>query len=79
MLDWLGDRVGRLVIDETESPDERVQWRDHLARTRDEIASGSDAGRALLDRLLANVSKQTSMTFRVERRKVKVWTCLIDR
>jgi hypothetical protein len=55
-----------------------VQWRDHLARTMDEMASGSEAGRTLLDRLLANVSKQTSMTFHLERRRVKVWTCLFD-
>ena len=31
MLDWLGDRAGRLVIDETESSNVAVQWRDHLA------------------------------------------------
>ena len=45
MLDWLGNRIGRLVIDETESSNERVQWRDHLARSMNEIASDTEAGR----------------------------------
>jgi hypothetical protein len=74
MLDWLGDRVGRLVIDETEPSNEMIVWRDHLVKTMHEIASSSDSGRAVLNRLLENVSKQTSLTFRQERRKVVVWT-----
>ncbi len=74
MLDWLGDRVGRLVIDETEPYNGMIEWRDHLARTMNEIASGSESGRELLKRLLDNVSKQSSLTFRQERRKVTIWT-----
>jgi hypothetical protein len=74
MLDWLGDRVGRLVIDETEPSNERIQWRDHLARTTNEIALDNKSGHELLKHLLENVSKQTSLTFRQERRKVKVWS-----
>lgn len=73
MLDWLGDRVGRVVVDETGSSNESVQWRDHLARTMNEMASDTEAGRALLGRMLENVAKQTSLSFRVERRKVRVW------
>jgi WD40 repeat protein len=73
MLDWLGNRVSRLVIDETESSNEMVQWSDHLARTMNEIASDTESGRDLLKRLLENVSKQTSLTFHQERRKVSVW------
>jgi hypothetical protein len=38
-----------------------------------EIASGSEAGRALLKPVLDNVSKQTSLTFHQQRRKVRVW------
>jgi hypothetical protein len=74
MLDWLGDRVGRLVIDETEPSNAMIHWRDHLARTTHDTASGSEPGRALLTRLLENVSMQTSLTLRQERRKVKVWS-----
>jgi hypothetical protein len=73
MLDWLGNRVSRLAIDETGSPNERVQWRDHLARPMNEIAANTDEGRALLKRLLENVAKQTSLTFHHERRRVTVW------
>ena len=78
MLDWLGNRVSRLVIDETESPNERVQWRDHLARTRNEIGADTEAGRALLKRVLENVSKQTSLTLHQERRKVRMWFVSLD-
>jgi len=74
MLDWLGDRIGRLVIDETEPSNATIEWRDHLARTATEVASDTDSGRELLKRLLDNVSKQTSLTFRAERRQVKVWS-----
>jgi WD40 repeat protein/beta-lactamase regulating signal transducer with metallopeptidase domain len=73
MLDWLGNRVSRLVIDETESSNEMVQWSDHLGRTMNEIASDTESGRDLLKRLLENVSKQTSLTFHQERRRVSVW------
>ena len=73
MLDWLGDRVSRLVIDETDSSNEMIQWRDHLARAAHEMASDTESGRELLKRLLENVSKQTSLTFHQERRKVRVW------
>jgi WD40 repeat protein/beta-lactamase regulating signal transducer with metallopeptidase domain len=73
MLDWLGDRVSRLVIDETGSSNEGVQWRDHLVRTMNQMAADTEAGRELLERLLENVSKQTSLRFHQERRKVSVW------
>ncbi len=73
MLDWLGDRVGRIVIDETSSPNERIEWHDHLGRQTDQLAADTAPGRELLKRLLANVSKQTSLTFQPERRKVSVW------
>jgi len=73
MLDWLGDRVSRLVVDETASSRETVQWRDHLVGIMNEIASGTDSGRELLNRLLENVSKQTSLAFHRERRKVRLW------
>ncbi len=73
MLDWLGDRAGRVVIDETQSSNEAIQWRDHLAGAMNEMASDTQAGRELVGRLLENVSKQTSLTFRLERRKVGVW------
>ena len=73
MLDWIGDRTRRLVIGKTESSNEGVQWHDHLMYQVEEIRAESDSGRGLRRRLLENVSKQTSLTFREERRKVKVW------
>lgn len=38
-----------------------------------EIASGSEPGRQSLERVLQNVSKQASLTFRQERRDVRMW------
>ncbi len=73
MLDWVGDRAHRLVIDETASSNDEVQWHDHLMNQLEEIRAESDSGRLLRTRLLENVSKQTSLKFHVERRKVKVW------
>jgi WD40 repeat protein/beta-lactamase regulating signal transducer with metallopeptidase domain len=78
MLDWMGDRVGRLVIDETGSGNERLQWHDHLARQTDSLSADTDAGRELLKRLLKTVAKQTSLTFHMERRRVKVWIISSD-
>ena len=48
MLDWLGNRVGRIVVDEAVAPNTRIQWRDHLARITDEITADTEAGHALL-------------------------------
>jgi hypothetical protein len=79
MLDWLGNRVSRLVIDETGSSNESVQWRNHLARSMNEMALDTDEGRELLKRLLEIVSKQTSLTLHQERRKLRVWFVAIER
>ena len=73
MLDWLSDRVNRVVIDDTGPPNERIQWHDHLMYQAEELGADTESGRALRKRLLENVSKQTSLTFDPERRKVKVW------
>ncbi len=73
MLDWLSDRVNRLIIDDTGPPNEHVQWRDHLVDQAEELGADTESGRAQRKRLLENVSKQTSLTFHQERRKVKVW------
>ena len=80
MLDWLGDRVSRLVIDETESSNETDPVARPSRQNHGRDGLGHRGGpRTLLRRLLENVSKQTSLTFHPERRKVKVWTCSLDR
>ena len=72
MLDWLSDRVNRLIIDDTGPPNEHIQWHDHLMYQAEELGADSESGRAV-QTPLENVSKQTSLTFHQERRKVKVW------
>jgi hypothetical protein len=73
MLNWLGSRVSRLVIDETDSTDEKTQWRDYLARSMNEITADTETGRAILKGVLEKVSQHTSLTFHQERRNVVMW------
>ena len=75
MLDWLGDRTNVMVVDEAEGfpAVSRIVWRDHLAEHAADIGANTEAGRSTLDRVLANLTKQTELTFHRERRRAKVW------
>jgi hypothetical protein len=74
MLDWLGDRINLIVVNESDAPGNlSLQWRDHLADKTAEISAHTDAGWALLDQVLGNLTRQTELTFRRERRTVKFW------
>jgi hypothetical protein len=67
MFEWLGNRTGFAVVDESE-PAARAShlvWRDHMAQRT--------TGGAVLDRVLENLTKQTELTFQRARRPVKVW------
>ena len=67
MFEWLGNRTGFAVVDESE-PAARAShlvWRDHMAERT--------TGGAVLDRVLENLTKQTELTFQRARRPVKVW------
>ena len=59
---WPGlqHRLSRRVFDETESPNEKVTWRDYLY-----TADG--------EKLLENLAKQTSLRFDREQRVLDVW------
>ena len=70
----LGNRTGRRIIDESQSPDGlTLRWMDRLARHTLEMRKDTDAGREKRKRVLANLSRQTSLEFRRERRKVAIW------
>jgi hypothetical protein len=80
LLDRLGDQLGRRFLDESQTPGElKIMWRDHLALSAPELGRDSERGRVMRDRLLENLSKQTSLEFRREIRKDRAWSLTGDR
>src|SRR5262249_32341516 len=80
LLDRLGDRVSRRFLDESQTPaDLKIAWHDHLVLASPELGRNSEQGRVMLDRLLANLSKQTSLEFRRETRRDSMWSLTRDR
>ncbi len=66
----VGDNVHMPIVDETDLDVGRIGWfgnRDSLIRRNDPNRS------AKIDKLLRNLSKQTSLTFKREKREVPVW------
>jgi hypothetical protein len=77
MWTWLGNRTGRRIVDESQSPaDLEVHWEDRLARHVSQLTQNTDEGAAKLERILANLCRQTSLEFHHERRPVPVWFVL---
>jgi RNA polymerase sigma factor (sigma-70 family) len=66
LLAHVADKVDQYVIDETENPNARVEWRNHSGRVDDK-----DDNR---DSLLWNLTQQTSLRFTREKRMVDIWT-----
>ena len=72
-LQTLGSRIGRRVLDETAGPKPgALAWAHHRSSDLSRDPEGS-ARSTKLDLLLANLSRQTSVTFTRERRTVPVW------
>lgn len=69
-LDWIGGHVRIRVIDETQTdPSTQVSWSNCTDSHLNKI--GNDP--AKIDRLLKNLSRQTSLEFKRERRPVEIW------
>jgi hypothetical protein len=77
MLSKLGDLSNRFIIDESEHPPGmKIAWNyqwGHRSKALRLLPVGSEEGLATLRKLLDNISKQTSLTFTPQRRKVPVW------
>ena len=70
----LGNHLGRPIIDQTDpSTKATLLWKDRLGVDILEIRNKMDAGNEKLERLLANLSRQMSVEFKHERRKINVW------
>jgi hypothetical protein len=74
LLDRVGNQVGRRFVDESQTPGElKIEWRDHLSWSLAKLGQEDGVGGAALDRLLENLSTQTSLRFRREMRTESVW------
>lgn len=74
LLRWLGGRVGRHVIDETDrAKGLDLRWRDYLVEHTLDFANRTEAGQHKLERLLFNLNQQTALQFTIEPRNVKLW------
>ena len=72
LLRELAERLRLTVIDETDSSDVLVGWSMHETFRREYIQE--EPWR--LEELLQNLSRQTSLTFRKEKRMVETWFAL---
>jgi Leucine-rich repeat (LRR) protein len=68
-LRWVGSRLNRCVINETDSYSTKMQWRNNM----DSIRGGIQDDPAKIAKVFENLARQTSLDFKTERRKVKVW------
>jgi beta-lactamase regulating signal transducer with metallopeptidase domain len=73
LLTEIGDNVEMPVIDETETHEEiRIPYRNYRSSSLDRIKNDIEKARKL-DMLLANLTKQTELKFKVERRPAEIW------
>ncbi|MHC5539823.1 outer membrane protein assembly factor BamB family protein, partial [Singulisphaera rosea] len=73
MLGWLENRSGRAFVNESEEPSERkLEWQSHLNPYLRDLDGDKDP--ALLDKILENLTGQSSLQFRRETRKIRVWS-----
>jgi beta-lactamase regulating signal transducer with metallopeptidase domain/Leucine-rich repeat (LRR) protein len=71
-LRWVGNRVGIPIINETEMPDEfELSWGNHRSSRLRRLLEPERSKK--LDMVVANLARQTSLTFTKERREVDVW------
>jgi hypothetical protein len=68
-LRWVGSRLNRWVINETDSYSTKMQWRNNRDSNRREIKDDP----ARIAKVFENLARQTSLDFKMEPRKVKVW------
>lgn len=79
LTQWLSEtNLKQCVVNLTDSSDDvKVNWGCHMSSYLGKIDPGPERD-ARLDHLLDNLSKQTSLTFTKERRKVDVWRIVQD-
>jgi len=71
-LRQIGSLVGRYIINQAESSEDELVYDHRRSSYLRKLPEGPERS-TKLDMLLANLSKQTSLTFTKERRKVNVW------
>ena len=74
MLNWLGDRGNRRIINDAEAPVQlQLSWRDHLATHVTDLRADTQTGNEKWKAVLDNLTKQTGLQFQYARRQVLVW------
>ena len=70
LFSWVGNRTKIEFVDETDSSDVKVSWRNHRSTSRAKMEEDP----ARRDQLLENLEKQTGLELEKETRSVKIWT-----
>jgi hypothetical protein len=74
LLEYTGSRIGRPVLDRTESSDETLSWSGHACPKLDTARVGTAAHNIQLARLLSNLAAQTGLSFEVETMPIEKWS-----
>ncbi len=72
-LRWVGNRVQMPVIDETESEDIKIYWRNHDSSDLRRLRHNDELYNEKLKMLLNNLSRQTGLTFERTTAPVEKW------
>jgi WD40 repeat protein/beta-lactamase regulating signal transducer with metallopeptidase domain len=74
LLDDLQDILHRRFLNEAVAPDRlNFRWENHLFADLGDLRANTPAGAAKLKAVLDNLSKQTGLEFRTEKRPMSVW------
>jgi prepilin-type processing-associated H-X9-DG protein len=72
-LIWVGNRIKMNIIDNTESKETVISWRDHDSSSIGNLDHNNQTYNTQLDMLLNNLSKQTGLTFERTKTDVEKW------
>ena len=72
-LQWVGNRIGMNIIDETEAEDVELSWRNHDSSELSRLNHDTEPYNQRLDLLLKNLNQQTGLTFERKTATVEKW------
>ena len=72
-LRWVGNRINMYIIDETESEDIKIYWRNHDSSNLRRLSHNKELYSERLDMLLSNLTRQTGLTFERKTAAVEKW------
>jgi len=72
-LRWVGNRIKMPIINETESEDIKLYWRNHDSSDLGRLSHSDEQYKEKLNMLLNNLSRQTGLTFERNTATVEKW------